>query len=466
MSYNGDNMQENKINKKESVALSSIFASIALVITKFIVGVMTGSMGIISEAAHSLLDLGAAALTFFAVRFGDRPADKDHPFGHGKMESVSALIETGLLFLTSGWIIYESIHRLISGKTEVEATWYAFAVVVFSILVDISRSRALNKVAKETNSQALEADALHFSSDIWSSTVVLVGLIFVLFGVNGADAIAAIGVSIFVAVAGWRLGKRTIDILVDTAPEGITDLAEEVAKMTEGVVNVEKVRVRPQGPNVFIDVAVQVSRTISLSKLQEIKDGIKSGIIKRIPEADIEIRTSPVRLDNETIVDAVQALAGKCDLSLHNIIVDALDDKKYISYDLELDGAMSLKESHKIASNLENAIKIEFGSDVVINSHVEPLKKQAILSSNVTEGEWSKVMAVLNETDKEIKEISKLHNILIRKMEDRFFVSLHCLASHDLSVEAAHSAINRFEYIAKNKMREIKRVVIHVEPKN
>ncbi len=182
--------------------MSSVAAGAALTLTKLVVGLLTGSMGIISEAAHSLLDLAAAVMTVFAVKHGDKPADADHPYGHGKIESVSALIETGLLFLTSAWIVYESVRRLWSGNVEIEATWYAFAVVIGAMAVDISRSRALYAVAKRTKSQALEADALHFSSDIWSSAVVLIGLVFVRLGIKGADAIAAIGVSMFVAVAG------------------------------------------------------------------------------------------------------------------------------------------------------------------------------------------------------------------------------------------------------------------------
>jgi len=194
----------NHSNEKKSVALSSVFASLLLTITKFVVGILTGSIGIISEAAHSALDLAAAIMTYFAVKIGDKPADESHPYGHGKVESVSALGETGLLFITSIWIVYEAVHRLFLKNVEIDVTWYAFAVIILSIVVDYSRSRALKKVADKTQSQALEADALHFSSDIWSSAVVLIGLIFVSFGIKGADAIAAMGVAVFVIIAGYR----------------------------------------------------------------------------------------------------------------------------------------------------------------------------------------------------------------------------------------------------------------------
>lgn len=213
----------NSDNRKTNVALSSVLAGLTLTAGKFVVGIMTGSMGILSEAAHSLLDMGAAIITYFAVCVSDKPADEEHHFGHGKIEAFSALIETILLFITSVWIIYEASKRLISGNIEVEATWYTFAVVIISILIDFTRSRALMRVAKETGSQALEADALHFQTDIWSSAVVLVGLFCVRFGIKGADSIAALFVALIVIKVGWNMGRRTFDVLIDTAPAGIAE---------------------------------------------------------------------------------------------------------------------------------------------------------------------------------------------------------------------------------------------------
>jgi len=198
------------------------------------------------------LDLIAAVITFFAVKFSDLQADKEHNYGHGRIENISALIETFLLFITCFWIIYEAIHRLITKNIEIEITVWSFIVISTSIVIDITRSRALYKVARQYNSQALEADALHFSTDIWSSCVVLFGLILISFGIKGADAFAAIGVSIFVLIAGYRLGKRTIDVLIDTAPEGISDIVKETIKDVEGIIAVNTVRVRPLGPSVFI----------------------------------------------------------------------------------------------------------------------------------------------------------------------------------------------------------------------
>jgi cation diffusion facilitator family transporter len=289
------------MSKKQSVALSSVFASIILTVTKLIVGIVTGSIGILSEAAHSLLDLGAALITFFAVKAGEKGADDHHHYGHQKIESVSALAETGLLFLTSVWIIFEAIKRLSSGKVEIEVTWYAFAVMILSIIIDFSRSRALKKVAKETGSQALEADALHFSSDILSSLTVILGLIFVSLGIAKADAIAAIGVSLFVIHVGYSLGKRTIDVLTDTVPFGLSEKVRSFVKGCEGVISIKKIRVRSAGVTIFIDITIAVSDKLSIGKAHAISDDIETKIKASIPEADITVHLEPQKSSNKTV---------------------------------------------------------------------------------------------------------------------------------------------------------------------
>ncbi len=451
-------------NEKESVALNSVYAGGLLTVTKFIVGLMTGSMGIISEAAHSLLDLVAAIMTYFAVKYGDRPADETHPYGHGKIESVSALIETGLLFVTSAWIIYEAVKRLWHGGVEVDATWYAFAVVIFSIIIDISRSRALSKVAKETNSQALEADALHFSSDIYSSAVVLIGLVCVRFGIMGADAVAAMVVAVFVTLAGYRMGKRTIDVLIDRAPDGISDRVREIAAKIPGIIQVEQVRVRPLGPNVFVELFVSVHRKISLSKTQDIIRLVQNEISADIHGAEVAVHTEPISLDSETIVEKVQSLAAKNNLAVHKIIIDKLNDKQYISYDVEMTDSLTIQAAHDLATSLEDDIKNELGDEVELNSHIEPLKHEAILSTNVSENEFAKIVFTINQINEEIVEITDVHNILVRKIVDKYFISFHCNAPSVMLLDRVHDLTNQFEYLLKEKTPSIKRVVIHVEP--
>src|SRR5437763_82019 len=213
---------------KQTAALASMAASAALAITKLAAGLVTGSLGILSEAIHSLIDFGATIITYFAVKWGDEPPDEEHQYGHAKFESVGALVETGLLFLTTAWIVYEALRRLITGETHVEPRWWALAIIAASIVVDFNRSRALRRVAEATSSEALGADALHFSSDMWSSVAVLVGLAAVWLGYSWADAVAALLVAGVVLLAALRLGKRTLDTLLDVAPQGAS---EEIRKI-------------------------------------------------------------------------------------------------------------------------------------------------------------------------------------------------------------------------------------------
>lgn len=450
--------------KKQQVALSSVFASLGLTLIKLVVGLLTGSIGILSEAAHSLLDFFAALLTYFAVKIGDKPADVEHPYGHGKAESVSALIETGLLFLTSAWIIYEAIKRLLAGKAEIEVAWYSFAVVIIAIIVDFSRSRALQKVALETKSQALEADALHFRSDILSSLVVLFGLLFVLLGINKADAIAAIGVSIFVLHAGYVLGKRTIDVLIDTAPAGLSEKITQAAKQTKDVIGVEKIRIRPVGPAIFVDMVITVSRSLPLEKVHKITNAAEKNIQKVIPEADITLHIKPVSLKNETISERVQIIAQNHNLSVHNIVFHNQDNKKLLCFDLEVNSSLSLDKAHKIASHLESSIKKEFGEDLEINTHIEPMNQKTIPGTAIPKKEEEEIKKIIKDTAIFFKQIKDIHEISVKKSLNQYFVAFHCNLNEKLSIEEVHFLAERFEGFIKEKLPKIERVVIHEEP--
>lgn len=456
-------IDKNMENKKEKVAISSILAGISLTLMKFIVGILTGSIGIISEAIHSLLDLAAAIMTFFAVRFGDRPADKDHHYGHGKIESVSALIETGLLFITSFWIISESIHKITTNDLSIKVEWYAFAVMIISIIVDFSRSRALTKVAKETGSKALEADALHFSSDILSSSVVLIGLTLSLFGIHGADAFAAIGVAIFVGLAGYRLGKSTIDTLIDKAPNGIYEEVENIIKENTEILDIERMRIRHSGSHTHIELTLLINRKLSTEKTKEISNNIEFKIKENIKDADLIIHTKPVKITEETIVDHIQILAAKNNVFIHDIIVDVLNNKKYVSYDLELPEKLTIKEAHEIATNFENEIKKEIDENIELNSHIEPLKQDYTISHDANNNEVNEILNAIKEINSDVKELKEPHNILVRKIDNKKIISFHCFADEDKSLEEIHNYTVKYEYLMKEKIKDVKRTIIHVE---
>ncbi len=232
-----------------------MLAAVGLTAFKLIVGLLTNSLGILAEAAHSGLDLVAAAITYFAVRVSDKPPDTSHHFGHGKVENFSALFETLLLLATSGWIIYEAIDRLLFNPARVEASIWSFVVMATSIIIDINRSKMLYKAARKYNSQALEADALHFSTDIWFSSVVILGLIGVTLArflphldwMHAADSVAALVVAVIVIYVSGQLGWRTISALLDTAPKRMAEKIEQAAAGIKGVVDAHAVRIRPSG---------------------------------------------------------------------------------------------------------------------------------------------------------------------------------------------------------------------------
>jgi len=288
---------------KRSAALSSVIAAIGLTTFKLIVGLLTNSLGILAEAAHSGLDLVAAAMTYFAVRVSDKPADTEHPFGHGKIENLSALFETILLLSTSGWIIYEAVQRLFFVNVIVEASIWSFIVMGASIVIDYTRSRILYKAARKYKSQALEADALHFSTDIWSSSVVILGLIGLTIAryipglgwMHKADAIAALVVAIIVIFISGQLGWRTISALLDTAPRGLADKVEKVAASVNGVVDAHAIRIRPSGAHTFIDMHITMDGNCTLNEAHAATEVIENAIHAIISPADITVHVEPVQ---------------------------------------------------------------------------------------------------------------------------------------------------------------------------
>jgi len=287
--------------EKRSVALTSVLSAIGLTLLKIIVGLITGSLGILAEAAHSGLDLVAGLMTFFAVRISGRPADYTHHYGHGKVENLSALFETLLLLATCVWIVEEAIHRLLSHEIPLEVNVWAFLVMGTSIAVDLSRSRALYRVARQFRSQALEADALHFSTDIWSSGVVILGLICVAIGrkvsalefLHHADAIAAIGVALIVAYISGRLAVRTIQALLDVAPTGLRKKIITEVEALPGISNCHDVRLRYSGPQLFVDIHVLVDGNQTLKDAHHLTEEIEEAIQKLVPGADIIVHPEP-----------------------------------------------------------------------------------------------------------------------------------------------------------------------------
>jgi cation diffusion facilitator family transporter len=453
------------MNVKERVALGSIAASAGLTAAKAAVGLLTGSLAILSEAGHSLIDLSATVLTYFAVRLSGKPADKEHQYGHGKVESVTALAETALLFVLTAIVLWEATQRLLGGKTQaVEATVAAFVVIAVSIVVDFFRARTLSRVAKETSSQALEADALHFGSDMWSSVAVLVGLCGVRLGYPWADAAAAIVVAVFICIAGWRLGRRTIDTLTDTAPEGVSERVAAIARQVSGVVAVERVRARPAGAVLFVDLAVGVSRTLPLDRVSAIKDRLAGAIRTELPTAEVTITTEPRALDDETVRERVMVIARDLGLAIHHVAVQTIAGRLSVSADLEVDGTMALASAHDIASRLEEGIRNELGPDVEVDTHIEPLPADVLAGRDAAPARIAEVREALTALAAEIADLGEVHDVRVRETADGEIVNFHCRVDPTLSVSAVHDAVDTLERRLRRRFPAIRRVIGHAEP--
>ena len=460
-------------SEKKRAAANSVLAALGLTGMKLVVGLLSGSLGILAEAAHSGLDLVAALITFIAVSVSDRPADEAHPYGHGKVENFSALIETLLLFITCAWIIYEAVRRIFFRDVHVDPSIWAFLVIIISIGIDISRSKMLYRAARKHRSQALEADALHFSTDVWSSAVVLGGLVLVWLGrkvlpghagiLNRADAVAALAVAFIVLFVSYRLGKRTIDVLLDSAPKGLKEKIAVAADEVEGVINAGKVRLRQSGALTFVDMTIEVDRNLSLERTHAIAEDVEARIQALVPGADVVIHTDPRESERETMARRIRAIAERNQVPVHNISVHEDHGEIHVDLHLEVDDHLLLHQAHDLASHIEQDLRAEIPRLARINTHIESRGTGVGSGRDVTAEEGTLVERVKAITDA-IAGRACCHNILVRRQGDRLAVSLHCGFDRNLPVTEAHRMSSRIEEALKRDNPAIDQVLVHTEP--
>jgi cation diffusion facilitator family transporter len=459
--------------EKKAVAGNSILAALFLTAMKLVVGILTGSLGILAEAAHSGLDLVAAFVTWLAVQVSDKPADHEHPYGHGKVENFSALIETVLLFITCAWIIYEAVQRIFFRSVHISPGLWAFLVMAVSIAVDVSRSRMLSGAARKHHSQALEADALHFSTDVWSSSVVIGGLVLVWLGQNvlpryaqilqKADAVAALGVAFIVLFVSYKLGKRTVDVLLDRAPDGLPQKISETAGEVEGVLNVSQVRMRRSGASFFVDMTVEVDRNLSFERTHAIAESVESRVQEIAPGADVVVHTDPREMERETMAKRIRAVAYRNQMPVHNISMHENRGRVYVDLHLEVDDHLSLRQAHDMASHIEKDLREDMPEITQVNTHIESRGMGMGEGQDVTSHEGVLVEKVKKITD-EIAGPARCHNVLVRRKGDKFSVSLHCHFEKDLSIIQVHDLSSRIEERLKNGIPGVDYVLVHAEP--
>jgi len=456
--------------QKVRVALTSVVAAVGLTVTKGVVGWQTGSLGILSEALHSGLDLVAALITFFAVRVADRPADQDHHYGHWKIENLSALVETGLLLVTCLWIINEALERLFWKQVEIEPSWIAFGVMAGSIVVDVSRSRALARTAKATGSQALEADALHFETDVWGSLTVIVGLAGVWAGQRWgitwlflADALAAILVAAIVLVMSGRLGKRSVDALLDRAPLDLTERIRAAIKSVPDVQGPVRLRMRQAGPRLFVDAAVSIERGASLEGAHAVMDRVEEHIRDVAPDASVVIHAEPLRTADESLGDAIRLVVSRHAAGAHDIFIHEADGKPRVDLHLEAPGDLSLTEAHDLTERIEADLRREIPRLGRVYIHVDPMREDHAMRVGV-DTDARRVAERLRTLARTIPGIHDCRNISVRQVEGRTWITCDCTMDGSLSLNEAHELGLELMRLARRQIPGVERVSVHAEP--
>jgi cation diffusion facilitator family transporter len=465
--------QNEEAREKRRAALLSVGSAVLLVSLKAFLVLRTGSLGVLSEALHSGLDLLAAVITFLSVRVSDEPADERHPYGHGKFENFSAFVETALLLITALYIIYEAFDRLFFHSVHIQPSITAILVLLVALAIDVTRARALKNVARKYSSDALEADALHFSTDVWSTIVVISGIGLVWAGETWnlpwlayADALAGLAVAAIILWVGSQLGRRTLDALLDVAPKGLQqEIAMAVARM-DGVLDVDRVRVRRAGNRHFVDATVSVARTASLEQVHALSDAIEKRIGEIVP-SDVMVHAEPRAPQGEHLFEAIRAVAQRKGLAIHDVTALQHAGQLFIELHLEVDENLSLREAHRQASELEEGIRKLRDGSTDVNIHIEPLGRH-IATPDAGAGEMKQLSRAiedfLNTLPSEFDELVNCHDVRVRQVEHHILASCHCTMRGALPITQVHDVTATLEDRVKGRFPQIYRVTIHPEP--
>ena len=456
--------------EKRRVALYSMLAALAMTVLKLVAGLLSHSLGVLSDAAHSGLDLVGAALTFFSVQMSDKPADEDHTYGHGKFENVSSFFEVILMAGSSAWIIFEAVRRIIHPGKTLQNLALPVAVVLCSIGVDYWRSRQLHKVAEQTGSPALATDAFHFASDIWSSVAVLGGLVAswagIHFGIGWlryADPLAALVISLMILRLTLRLGREAVNVLLDETPvETQRQLIEEVAQVP-GVLSVEQARVRRAGANYFADLTLALPRRYTFEHTEDLVETAKEAVHRVLPQADVVIHTVPRQAKAESIFDRVRAVAARHNVSVHEMSVRSHLGRLRVEQHLELDETLPLLEAHNFVTAMEAEILREVPEVDSVLTHIES-EPATIEQPEELDLVDRQIEQALREAAAQISEITDVHEIQVRRLGEHIYVACHCTLPDEMTMQRVHVVITTLEDRFRKVCPEIDRVTIHPEP--
>ncbi len=456
--------------QKRTAAIISLLAALGMVALKLAAGLLTGSLALLSEAAHSGLDFIASGITLFSVQVSDRPADEDHNYGHGKIESLSAFVEVFLMLGSCVWIVTEAVQRIFIQRVELTLPLWTFAIPIIAIAVDTLRSRSLLRVARRYGSPALEADAVHFRTDIWSSTAVFLGLVstwagahFSIPGLQLADPIAALLVSIIILLACQKLARNTIDALLDSTPKQThRDLLRELTRI-DGVHDVERVRVRRAGNEYFVDLTIGLARNLTFQRSEQIVMAATEAVKRLLPDADVVIHTVPRATSTESIFDRIRAVAARSNVAIHEVTVQQIDSKLHVEQHVEVDEKLTLREAHDFVTALETRMLQDVPEIAAILTHIESEPAQIAHTASLDSDDRA-LEAGLRTVARAFPQILDIHDVMVTRVGDHIQLSCHCTMPDDLSMDAVHDIITAFEISVKSDYPQVHRMLVHPEP--
>jgi cation diffusion facilitator family transporter len=437
---------------------------VALIVLKLVTGLATGSLGLLSEAAHSGTDLIAALLTFFAVGVSGRPADRGHHFGHGKAEHLAALAEASILALVSLAIAWRAIQRLTGHASgHVDAAWWALGVLVLVIAVDVSRTIVSARAARRYESAALASNALHFGSDLAGSIAVLGGLVLVRAGYVKADAVAALFVAVLVLAAAARLMRRNVDVLMDRVPAEAEAAARLAIGKIDPAVDLRRLRMRSAAGRHFADVVIGVSPAAAVGQGHAAADAVEAAVQRALPESDVVVHVEPYGEEAAIGERAHAAALGVRSVrEVHNVSVVDVDSGPEISLHLKLPGDLTLEQAHEIAEDVERAIVDAVPEVAAVQTHLEPLSEEAAgtaLAEGEVAGDAETVRRIVREaTGRDPRELRFLHTT------EGLVAFLTLGLDPDVPLAAAHARASEIEEQIRRERPEIADVIVHTEP--
>ena len=462
-------VKENIADLKIKVAMNSLYAAVIITLIKILAAYFSGSLGVLSEVFNSAIDIFVCLVTILSIKYSSRPPDADHNYGHEKVENFSALFQVFILFITASYIIYKAALRLFGNEViEVKVNIWILLALVVSMIIDFYRARILRKIARETKSNALEADALHFSSDILSSGVVIIGLILVYFDISKtADTIAALIVTGVIIYLGFKLSKKSIDSLMDRVPAGLYEKVKYETLLIKGVEDIKSFRIRSSGSKIYIDMVILISRLVPFSKAHDIMDSVEKKLNELIENADVVIHSEPIETKSETINDKIRMIVNEFGLKCHDIFSHRINNEIYSELHIEVDNTNDLTKAHNEITEIEERIKKEIDVITHLKIHIDEPSEIVFDTKDITENSKEMIREVNNILD-ESRDVISSSDIHVISTNGKIRVSLTCVFNYIHSFDEVHDIVTVLEskiYLnLKENYPKLANVIIHAEP--